>query len=75
MTDNEKIKVLLLGDVKKMIEEGELNDISNLNLLLCSSEYFKTYISAHPEDLTSTDIMLNPSKLLEDLKECLKEEK
>lgn len=77
MTENEMIKVLLLGDVTKILnlEEEKMKSNSDLCILLCSSKDLDAFIkNAISKDLETPEIKLISAKLLECVKKSLKEE-
>ena len=60
----------------KILQEEERASISDLNLLICSSKDLDAFVNkANSSDLEVLTVKLVSPKLLEYLKECLKEEK
>ena len=75
MTENEKIKVLLLGDVTKILNDKAGTKESELCLLLCSSKEFETFTHRDIFDVfTTPQIKMLPAEpLLNDLRDLFKE--
>ena len=75
MTENEKIKVLLLGDVTKILNDKAGTKESELCLLLCSSKEFETFTHRDIFDVfTTPQIKMLPAEpLLDDLRDLFKE--
>ncbi len=75
MTENERIKVLLLGDVAKMLEGKNGAHDSDLCLLLCSSKDIEAFVKKDIiADLCPPQIKeIPPEPLFENLRKVLKE--
>lgn len=75
MTDQEKMKLILLGDAQKVVEKTEMGEEDKLCLILCSSKDYEAFVKKNIfAELESPKIKVLPKKpFFDDIKKVLKE--
>ena len=63
MTDQEKMKLILLGDAQKVVEKTEMGEEDKLCLILCSSKDYEAFVKKNIfAELESPKIKVLPKK-------------
>ena len=75
MTEQEKIKLILLGDAQKVVEKKELDEEDKLCLLICKWKDYEAFVKKDIfVELEPPKIKVLPQEpLFEDIKKILKE--
>ena len=75
MTEQERIKLILFGNVQRYVDKEELGEEDKLFLLLCSSKDYEAFIKKDIfADLEPPKVKVLPQEpLFEDIKKILKE--